>query len=116
MHVISIEELIHYSKKALISGLDVKKVTIFIKYEDFADVFSYKSAKNLPKHFGINNHLIALEKDKQSLYEQIFRLKLMKLEILKTNIKINLANSFIKPLKSLVNAVILFIYKKIGSF
>ena len=43
----------------------------------------------------INEYIIKLEKSKQPPFKLIYSLKLIKLEILKTYIKINLANGFI---------------------
>lgn len=59
-------ELIKPSQKALITGLEVKKVTIFMKYFDFANVFFFDSTIELLEHFGINNYFIKHKKGKQS--------------------------------------------------
>ena len=45
----------------------------------------------------INEYAIKLEEDKQLLFGPIYNLGPIELEILKTYIKINLANSFIQP-------------------
>ena len=62
----------------------------------------------LPENTGINEHAIKLEKNKQLLFGPIYRLGQVELEMLKTYIKINLANSFIWSSKSLANTSILF--------
>lgn len=49
----------------------------------------------LSENTEINEHAIKLVKDKQPLYEPIYSLSLMELEILKTYIKINLKPIFI---------------------
>ena len=70
----------------------------------------------LPKHTGINNYFINLINIKQPFYDPIYSLKLLEFEILKTYIKINLANNFIRPSKLFANTPILSIYKKNSSF
>ena len=70
----------------------------------------------MPEHTGINDHLIDLIDDKQPPYGPIYSLGPVELETLKTYIKTNLANGFIRPSKSSTGALILFICKKDGSF
>ena len=65
-----------------------------------------EKATELLNNTGINEHAIKLEKDKQPLFESIYSLGLMELETLKTYIKTNLANGFIRPSKSLFGAPI----------
>ena len=69
----------------------------------------------LPECTGFNNYAIKLKNGKQPTYEPIYSLGPVELEILKTYIETNLANGFIRPLKSLADALILFIYKLDGS-
>ena len=57
-----------------------------------------------------------LKEDKQPLFKFIYSLELIKLETLKTHIKINLANDFIWLFKSYVEAPILFDKKLNKSF
>ena len=64
----------------------------------------------------MNKHAIKLEEGKQPLFGPIYSLDLVELEILKTYIKTNLANSFIRPSKSFAGAPILFDRKPDGSF
>ena len=64
----------------------------------------------------MNKYAIELEKGKQLLFGLIYSLRLVKLKILKTYIKINLTNNFIWPSKSLARAPILFNKKPDGSF
>ena len=86
------------------------------EYSDFEDIFTKNSATMLSEHTEINTHAIEVEEGKQTSYEPIYSLGPMKLEILKTYIKINLANNFIWPSKSLDNAPILFNKKFERSF
>ena len=80
------------------------------------DIFSFDSAAKLPKYTGINDYLINLINDKQLPYDLIYSQKLVKLEILKTYIKTNLANGFIRSSKLPTGALILFIQMKDGNF
>ena len=69
----------------------------------------------LLKYIGINDYPINLIDDKQSPYSLIYNLGPVELKTLKTYIETNLANGFIRPSKSFVGALILFIHKKDGS-
>ena len=53
---------VHPPRQAQIALLDVEEVpvTILAKYLDHIDVFSLDSIAELPKHTGINDHLIDL--------------------------------------------------------
>ena len=108
---------IHPSRRAQIANLkaDEAPTKIPSKYIDFADVFSPKLAVKLPKYMRINNYAIKLVDNWQSPYGPIYSLGLVKLEILKTYIKNNLASSFIRPSKSPTRAPILFDKKSNGS-
>lgn len=86
-----------------------KKVTIPVKYLDFIDVLSKKSAAKLLKRSKINKHVINLEPDKQPPYRPIYNFKLIKFKILKIYIETNLANGFIHLSKSPARAFILFV-------
>ena len=79
-----------------------------VEYSDYSDVFSVENIAELPENTGINEHTIKLEEDKQPLFGSIYNLGPMELEILKTYIKTNLANGFIRPSKSPTSAPILF--------
>ena len=85
------------------------------KYADYADVFSFDLAIELPENTGINKHAIKLEIDKQPLYGPIYSLRLVELETLKTYIETHLKTSFIWPSKSLAGTSILFNKKPDGS-
>ena len=90
-------------------------ITILAEYFDFEDIFFKKPITVILKYTEINTHAIDLEKGKQPLYGPIYSLKLVELEILKTYIKINLANGFIRSFKSPANTLILFDKKPNGS-
>ena len=108
---------VHPSRKPQISDLIVEKVPTKVpnEYSDFTDVFSLDLAIELPKHTEINIHAIDLEEGKQPPYRPIYSLEPMELETLKTYIKTNLANGFIRPSKSPAGAPILFDKKQDGS-
>lgn len=93
-----------------------KKVVILAKYLDFAAIFSKKSAAKLLKRSNINKYAIDLEPSKQLFYVPIYSLRLVKLNSLKTYIKINLVNSFICLFKSPAKAPILFVNKLYNNF
>ena len=109
--------IIHLAHKAQIALLkaDEALVTIPTKYSDFTNVFSKKSVVELLEHTKINNHAIDLEEDKQPPYGPIYSLGPVKLKILKTYIKTNLANGFICFSKSSTGTSILIDQKSDGS-
>ncbi len=85
------------------------------KYKDFENVFSPKLVAKLSET-SINDHTKKLIDDKQSLFGPIYNLELIVLKALKTYIKNNLANSFIKPFKFPAGVPILFDQKLNKSF
>lgn len=101
--------LIYLICEAQIAVLLAIKISILAKYLDFSDFFSKKLACKLLKHSRINKHSINLKPGKQPLYDLIYCLKSVKLEIFKTYIKTNLGNGFIWPSKSSVKILILFL-------
>lgn len=74
--------------------------TIPNKYANFADIFLPDLAPKLSEHTRINNYTIDLINSKKPSYDAIYSLGPVELETLKTYIKTNLANVFIKPSKS----------------
>ena len=108
---------VHPSRRAQIAHLkaDEAPTKVPSEYADFADIFSLKLAVELPKHTGINNHAIKLVDDWQPPYGPIYSLRPVELETLKTYIKNNLANGFIRPSKSPAGAPIIFDKKLDGS-
>ena len=79
-----------------------------MEYSNYNNIFSAKNAMKFLEYIKMNDHIIKLEKSKQLFFNPIYSLELVKLEILKTYIKTNLANGFIWPFKSLVEILILF--------
>ena len=89
---------------------------VLAEYFNYSNVFLVKNTAELSENTGINEHAIKLKKDKQPLFGLIYNLGLIKLETLKTYIKTNLVNGFIRSFKSLVGALILFDIKLDRSF
>ena len=106
---------IHLFSQAQVTMITSEETGILTEYSKFSDVFSSNSAAELPKHTEINDHLINLLDNKQTLYGPIYSLGIVELENLKTYIKANLANSFIKPSKSPSGCLILFVRKNVGT-
>ena len=106
---------IHPARKAQIASLVAKKVQIWSKYSDFSDVFLEEKVLILPKAIQLNEHAIKLQKGQQLSYRPIYSLGPVELKTLKTYIKTNFANSFIRPSKSSASAHIFFIGKPNGS-
>ena len=106
--------LVHFKKQAQIEAqvgvlLFNKAFTeVLAKYSNYSNIFLAKYAAKLPENTGINEHAIELEEDKQSSFGSIYSLGPVELETLKTYIKTNLANGFIQPSKSPIEAFILF--------
>lgn len=100
----------HSSRRVQIAHLKVDEAStkVFSKYANFADIFLPKLAIELLEHTGINDYAIKLVDDWQSPYNPIYNLGSVKLEILKTYIKNNLTNGFIRPFKSPAGAPIFF--------
>ena len=104
---------VHSKRQAQVGALlfDEASTEILAEYSNYSDVFSVENAAELPENTGINEHAIKLEKSKQQLFGPIYSLGLVELETLKTYIKIDLANGFIRPSKSSAGAPILFNWK-----
>ena len=66
-----------------------------IEYFNYSYVFLIENAAELPENIKMNKHAIELEECKQPSFRPIYSLEPIKLEILKTYIKTNLANGFI---------------------
>ena len=113
---LSINSNVYTSWQAQIFLIDIEEFIISSKYADYTDIFSLNSAAKLLKYTNINNHPINLIDVKQPSYSLIYSLEPDKSKILKTYIKTNLANNFIKSSKSHAGASILFIFKNYGSF
>ena len=86
-----------FEKKAQIRALlfDKAFTEFSAKYSNYNNIFLAKNIVKFLKNFEINKYAIELKKNKQLSFGLIYSLKPIKLEILKTYILINLANSFI---------------------
>ena len=101
---------VHSKKQAQVGALLLDKAPTKVpaEYSDYRDVFSAENAAELPENPGMNEHAIKLEEGKQPQFGLIYSLGPVEMETLKTYIKTNLANGFIRPSKSLAGAPILF--------
>ena len=75
--------------------LNIKKVIILNKYWDFINIFLVNLIIELLKKIDIKYYFINIINNKQLFYNLIYSLKLIKINNLNTNIKINLANQII---------------------
>ena len=109
---------VHSEKQAQVGALlfDKASTEIPAEYSDYSNVFSAENAAKLPENTGMNEHAIELEEDKQPPFGPIYSLEPIELETLKTYIATNLANNFIRPFKSLAEALIFFDRKPDRSF
>ena len=85
-------------KQAQIDALIFNKAPTEVpaEYSDYSNIFSAKNAAKLPENTGRNEHAIVLKEDKQPSFGLIYSLGRVELKTLKTYIKTNLANSFIR--------------------
>ena len=122
VHLAALEALlagmaIHHSRAAQISALiqDEAPTKVTPEYADYADVFSFDLAMELPENTGINEHAIELQDGKQPPYGPIYSLGPVELETLKNYIKTHLKTGFIWPSKFPAGVSILFNKKPDGS-
>ena len=110
--------LVHSKKQAQVRALLFNKALteILMEYINYNNVFSTEYAAEFPENNGMNEYAIKLEEGKQPLFRPIYSLGPIELEILKTYIKTNLVNGFIRPFKSFTGAFILFDKKLDRSF
>ena len=108
---------VHFKKQAQVGALlfDEALTEVPAEYSDYSNVFSAENAAELPENTEINEHAIELKEGKQPPFGPIYSLGPVELETLKTYIKTNLANGFIRPSKSPAGAPILFDKKPDGS-
>ena len=101
---------IHPSRAAQISALiqDEAPTEVPPEYADYADVFSFDLAMELPENTGINEHAIELQDGKQPPYGPIYSLGPVELETMKTDMETHLKTGFIWPSKSSAVASISF--------
>ena len=120
------EMLMHSKKQAQIKAQNRAQVgallfdKAFIKipadYSNYNNIFSIKNIIELLKNIRINEHTIKLKEGKQSSFRSLYSLRSIKLETLKTYIKTNLTNNFIRLFKFFTRALILFDKKPNRSF
>ena len=79
-----------YLMKTLITKLYIKNVNVFNKYFNFAIILLFNFAIKLLKYINFDNSHINLVDNELLPYDLIYKLKLVKLEIPKTYVKINL--------------------------
>ena len=87
-----------YSKKqAKVEALlfDKTFTEVSAKYSNYSNIFLAEYTAEFLENIRINKYAIKLKEDKQLPFKLIYTLRPIELEILKTYIKINLANSFI---------------------
>ena len=105
---------VHFEKQAQIKAqvgallFNEAPTEVPTKYFNYSNVFSMEHVAEFSENTGINKHAIKLEEGKQPLFGPIYSLGPVELETLKTYIKTNLANGFIRLSKSPVGAPILF--------
>ena len=104
------EMLVHSKKQAQVRVLLFDKVLteVLAEYSNYSNLFLAENVVELLKNTGMNEHAIKLKESKQLSFDSIYSLGPVKLETLKTYIKTNLANGFIRPSKSSAGAPIFF--------
>ena len=100
---------VYSNKQAQVEALLFNKALtkISAKYSNYNNVFLAEYIAELPENIRINKYAIQLEEGKQPLLGPIYSLRPVEFETFKTYIKINLANGFIRPSKSLARTLIL---------
>ena len=109
---------VHAQKQAQVRALIFNEASteVLVEYSNYRDIFSAENAAELSKNTGMNEYAIKLEEGKQPPFRPVYSPGLVELEMLKTYIKINLANGFIWSSKSPAGALILFDWKPDRTF
>ena len=96
--------------KAQVGALlfDEASTEVPTEYFNYSNVFLAENVVELPENTGMNKHTIKLKKGKKPLFGPFYSLGSVELEMLKIYIETNLANSFIRPSKSLAKTSIFF--------
>ena len=86
-----------------------------VEYKEYEEIF-----REAPRHEALHqhqpwDHVIPIEKGKSPPFRPIYQLSEKELKVLKEYIDENLKKGFIRPLKSLVGSLVLFVLKKDGS-
>ena len=123
VHVAALETLlaritIHPLQNAQILSLiqDKAPTKVPTKYTDYADVFFFNLAIELPQNTSINKHVIELQDGKQPPYRPFYSLGLVELDTLKIYIKTHLKTGLIWLFKSFASVFILLDKKLNGNF
>lgn len=90
--------------------------TVLGKYFNYSIVFLINKIAKFSEHIEINDYIIKQKEEKQPSFGLVYNLRPIKLKILKTYIKNNLANGFIQLSKSPTSISILFYQKSNSSF
>ena len=112
---------VHFKRQAQIKAqvgvllFNKAPIEVLAEYSDYSNIFLAKYVAELPENIGMNEHAIKLKEGKQPLFGFIYSLGPGELETLKTYIKTNLANGFIRPSRFPARASILFNRKPDGS-
>ena len=108
---------VHLFPRLQITSLITKKalIKVFVEFVDFIDMFSLDLASKFYEHTEINNYAIKLVDGQQPLYRLIYSLEQIKLKTLKTYIKTNLANKFIRS-SMLPTSKLFFFDQKLNRF
>ena len=101
---------VYFSRQAQVGLLHIDKAPtkVPLKYSDYADIFLFDLAMELPKNIGMKKYVIELIEGKQPPYGLIYSLGLVELETLKTYIETHLKTGFIRLFKSSTGAPILY--------
>lgn len=75
---------------------DKALIVVLAEYSNYGNVFLIENTIKLSKHIKINIYTIKLKKNNQPLFEPIYSIVPVKLKMLITYIKTDLANSFIQ--------------------
>lgn len=115
VHIASLTNLstnIHLWCRAQITFLktDETSTTILFEYVNFASIFSSDLIAESLGYIQINFYIIELIDNKQLFYGSIISLRLIELKTLKTYIKTDSANDYMRSFKSLSSTLIFFIW------
>jgi hypothetical protein len=102
-----------WSDSVELTTLSTKPITLLPKYEEYAKVFSKEEAAKFLDSTRVE-HSIPVEEGVEVPYGPIYSLSTNKLQVLHEYIKSSLAKGWIRPSKSLIGALILFVPKKDG--
>jgi hypothetical protein len=96
-----------------LTTLSTELITLPSKYEEYAKVFSKEEAAKFLDSTRVE-HSIPVKEGVEVLYNPIYSLSANELRVLREYIKSSLAKGWIRPSKSPIGALILFVLKKDG--